>query len=486
VASRVRTSAAAVLLAAPAVLAFFSGGYFAEARLWAAVVVWVALAGLVVVSPVPVPRSRPALVCLGGLAGLTAWVAVSIAWAPVKDPALGDAERLALYLGFMLCAVMLLRGRALARAVEPALAGGALVVAAYALATRLLPGVVPSHHGVRAGSRLDQPLTYWNGLGAVMAIGLVLALRLASDSERDIRLRVAGAAATPAFSLALYLTLSRGALAAAAVGVAVLAGLARDRETARSALLVVAGGAALAAIASRFPAVNSLNGDREGQGLAVLALLLATSALLGAVQWRLIVGGAAPGGRRASGVAAVVVAIFVVAAAVVVAPSSGEQGAPRSTPGAKRSGDVVARDASRLRSIKTNRLKYWDVALHGFADSPLKGTGTRGFATLWLEKRTITETATDAHSLYVETLVELGLVGAVLLAAFLGGAAVAAARVYRSGRWGRTLATGWIAAGAVFVVHAGLDWDWEMPAVSLIFLALAAAVLAAAEPTASA
>jgi hypothetical protein len=30
---------------------------------------------------------------------------------------------------------------------------------------------------------------------------------------------------------------------------------------------------------------------------------------------------------------------------------------------------------------------------------------------------------------------------------------------------------------AAFAVHAGLDWDWEMPAVSLIPLILAAAVL---------
>jgi len=126
------------------------------------------------------------------------------------------------------------------------------------------------------------------------------------------------------------------------------------------------------------------------------------------------------------------------------------------------------------------------VALHVFADSPLRGTGTRGFATLWLEKRSITETATDAHSLYVETLLELGLVGAVLLAAFLGGAAVATARVYRSGQWGRALATGWIAAGAVFLVHAGVDWDWEMPAVTLVFLAFAGAALAAAERPAAA
>src|SRR4051812_29316402 len=211
-------------------MAFFSGGYFAQPRLWAGVVVWAALAALAVLAPEPLLRSRPALVCLGGLAGLTAWVAISISWAPIKDPALGDAERLALYVGFLVAGVALVRGRALARAVEPALAGGALVVSAYALATRLLPGIVPSAHGVRAGSRLDQPLTYWNALGAVAAVGLVLALRVASDPGRGLRLRIGAIAATPALSLTLYLTLSRGALAAAAVGIAVLLALTRDRE----------------------------------------------------------------------------------------------------------------------------------------------------------------------------------------------------------------------------------------------------------------
>ena len=33
------------------------------------------------------------------------------------------------------------------------------------------------------------------------------------------------------------------------------------------------------------------------------------------------------------------------------------------------------------------------------------------------------------------------------------------------------------AAFAVFAVHAGLDWDWEMPVVTLVALGCAAAVL---------
>jgi O-antigen ligase len=313
----------------------------------------------------------------------------------------------------------------------------------------------------------------------------VLALRLTSDRGRDPRVRIAAVAATPALALALYLTLSRGALAAAAVGIAVLLVLVQDTDSARSALLVVAGGALVSAVASRFPGVASLAGGaskREAQGLVVLALVVGTGAALALIQRHFLRAGApGPLRRRTAGVAAALVAVCLVGAGVLLAPSSdGRRGAPAGAP-AKRSGDVVARDPSRLRSIKTNRLKYWKVALRGFADSPLRGAGTRGFATLWLERRDITETATDAHSLYIETLTELGLVGAVLLALFLGGAGAAAARVYRSGPVGRSLAAGWIAAGVVLAVHAGLDWDWEMPAVALIFLALVGAALAAAD-----
>jgi O-antigen ligase len=485
VASGVRTGAAAVLLAAPTLLAFFSGGYFAEPRLWAALLVWAALAVLALVVPARLPRSRAALACLGGLAGLTLWVALSIAWAPLRDPALGDAERLVLYLGFALCAVLALRGWAALRAVEPALAAGAFVVSGYALATRLVPGIVPSHHGVRAEARLDQPLTYWNGLGAVAAIGLVLALRLTSDPSRDPRLRAAAIATTPAFALVLSLTLSRGSLVAAGAGVALLLVLARDRATVRSAALALGAGVLLAALAAGFPAVDSLDGgkgDLESQGAVVLALLVGTGALLAAVQhWLSARAGAPRRALAAAGAAAICLAVV----GVVAAPSSG--GKERAATGDSRSGDVVARDRSRLRSLKSNRVKYWKVALgDGFAAAPLWGTGSRGFSTIWLEHRDITESVTDAHSLYIETLAELGLVGALLLAAFLGGAVAAAVRVYRSGPRGRLLATGWLAAGGAFLVHAALDWDWEMPAVALIFLVLVAAGLAAAEEPVSA
>jgi hypothetical protein len=41
-----------------------------------------------------------------------------------------------------------------------------------------------------------------------------------------------------------------------------------------------------------------------------------------------------------------------------------------------------------------------------------------------------------------------------------------------------------IAALVTYLAHSPLDWDWQMPAVTLIATALAGAVIAAAEPAA--
>ncbi len=72
VASRIRTGLCAALLAAPTVLAFFSGGFFDEPRLWAATCVWAGLALAVALGARPLPASPSGRACVAGLAGLTA------------------------------------------------------------------------------------------------------------------------------------------------------------------------------------------------------------------------------------------------------------------------------------------------------------------------------------------------------------------------------------------------------------------------------
>jgi O-antigen ligase len=93
----------------------------------------------------------------------------------------------------------------------------------------------------------------------------------------------------------------------------------------------------------------------------------------------------------------------------------------------------------------------------------------------WLQEREVLDPTREAHSLYLGTLAELGLPGFAALLAFMGGVTAALWRLRRD-RAG--LAAGPAAALALWAVHAGLDWDWEMPALTLVALALACAVLA--------
>src|SRR4051812_30392747 len=121
------SAARAILLAGPVVLAFFSGGYFGEARAWAGLVAWLLVAVAALASPRPWPRTAASRLAVAALGGLAAWTLLSATWAPLAGPAYHDGQRVIAYAGALLAAVALLDTAAARRAVEPALAAGALL-----------------------------------------------------------------------------------------------------------------------------------------------------------------------------------------------------------------------------------------------------------------------------------------------------------------------------------------------------------------------
>ncbi len=436
-----RGIAVAALVGGPTVLAFFSGGYFDLPRLVAAAGAWALVLLAAATAERPLPRGGPARLALGGLALLSAWTLASLLWAPLSAPAVDDAQRLLLYLGALLAALAFLGPRPAARAAELGLAAGALVVVGYGLGGRLLPGIVELSSGVSAAGRLEQPLTYWNAMGALAAIGSILCARLGGDATRHPRLRAAAAAATVPLGAGVYLSFSRGAILALAFGLVVLVLAARTRAQLRSAALALVA-ALLASVATGvFAGVRALTGslsDREHEGAIALALLLglaATAALL-QLRWarREARTAAAPaagsprpdeGARprpqrpRVPRLLAAGLALAAVGALIVAAAAENRANEPAAT-GAR---------TERLRSLQSNRLDYWQVALDSFAANPAIGIGSGGFRSEWLRERTISEPAKDAHSLYLETLAELGLIGAAFLLMLLAGVAWCAARV---------------------------------------------------------
>ncbi len=145
-------------------------------------------------------------------------------------------------------------------------------------------------------------------------------------------------------------------------------------------------------------------------------------------------------------------------------------------PLALEAGDAPDRgaEASRLSSIGSNRYEYWRVALESIPDHPVKGVGPGGFHVVWMRERPIDEAPHDAHSLQLETAMELGLTGLVLLMVAAGAVVAAGVGALRR----RPAAVGsTVAAIVAWGTTTSVDWIWEMPALALIGLLLSAVVL---------
>jgi hypothetical protein len=280
----------------------------------------------------------------------------------------------------------------------------------------------------------------------------------------------------------LYFTFSRGALVALAA--ALLLQLALDPRRGRLAVsaLVLGAPAALGVVwASRHhaltaPGATLQTAQSEGGHLAwrlvVLALVAAVLVpLLAFAEQRVRPTAAAIRllTAVAAGAALVAVAGALVAAGGPVAIV--ERGIDSfSEPLPAGAGDLEG----RLLSVSGNgRSDYWRVAGGMVRDEPVLGAGAGSFERRWLRERPTSFYARDAHNLYLETLAELGLVALLVLAATLALPFVALRRARRV----RFAAASAGAYGA-FVVHAGVDWHWEVPGVTVPALLCAVALLA--------
>jgi len=125
-------------------------------------------------------------------------------------------------------------------------------------------------------------------------------------------------------------------------------------------------------------------------------------------------------------------------------------------------------------SALSDRAAYWRVAAEDVREHPVLGSGAGTFDDYWSANRPVATNVHDAHNLYLESLAELGPLGLLLVLGILLPPLAALAAV----RSDPEIA---VAGGAyvAFLVHVGLDWDWEMPATVLAGLACGAALIAA-------
>ena len=465
-----------------AALAADAGGYGPPSWGWSSLVL-LGSAGIALVLGfrrlAPLEWALPAL-----LAALLALALLSLAWSSDVAETVREGERLLLYVAGV--SALLLLGRRSSVPWLLASVGAAITgICAYALAMRLFsPGsgayqTVSTDPG--AAFRLARPLGYANALACFAAIGILLALGFALRARSPGARGLAAAALVVLFPT-LYFTYGRGAWIALVAGLVALIGLERDRVAVGVRLLaLVAAPAVAVALASRTHALSGEPGalaaaTRDGRRLAIAIALLAVAASL-------VPAALDRASRRLGRVAlprrslfAALALIGAAAVAVVLIRLGGpDEAARRAYHAFNAPAPLVKADPSRrLFSLSGNsRSEYWRVAWREYVDHPWLGGGAGSYQRYWLRHRRAALPVRNAHSLYLETLAELGPLGLALL---LGALAVPLVATSRARLY--PLAPAALGAYVVFLVHAGIDW--EMTAVTLAALSCGVALLLAA------
>jgi hypothetical protein len=136
---------------------------------------------------------------------------------------------------------------------------------------------------------------------------------------------------------------------------------------------------------------------------------------------------------------------------------------------------------SEIVSTGGQRYDLWRVAFDQFTGAPIAGAGEGGYGFAYYAERETDRNLTTAHSLPLELLAELGVVGALLLATFVAATFVAIGKgIRRQPILKRHAVAGLAAAGAVALGQATVDWIWLVPGVmgiGLFCLALAAGMV---------
>ena len=463
---------AIVSIAAP------NGSYFPSSWGWASLAfLWAGAVGLIVGRRVSFGALETAYLC--SWVALLAWTAASLLWSPTTTQTMYEVERMVIYVSFAFALAVL--GRHSLPLLLPALLAGIVAVAAYGLATRLLPDRVGSFDSF-VGYRLSEPIGYWNGLSIFVAAGSVVAIGLAARA-RGVAVRALSAASLVLLIPVLYFTFGRGGWIALIAGLAVAIAVDPRRLQLVTTLLVAAPWPTLAlwrayespSLTTEFSALADAS-DEGGRLALTLAVLAVASAVVTAgyalLADRITV---SRGVRRAYG-ATLAFALVGSVVGVIAAYGGPADSARRAMDSIKQSSPNVRGDQTkRLFSLSSNgRLDTWESALREAQEHPLLGSGAGTFERWWLEHRDVPLKVRDAHSLYVETYAELGPIGLVALLAVIATPFAAAVRARRS-----PLVAPALAGFAAVVAHAAVDWDWEVPATMIVGLTCAGVLLLA-------
>jgi O-Antigen ligase len=448
------------------------GGSPLAVRSVAALLVWwglfVAMAfGLGPRAPVP----RIALACAGLLIAFALLAGLSTGWSPSAERAFAELDRVLLYAGVLLLPVVFARPGDASRWAD-GMAGATVVVALLAVGQRVFPGIFPADHLAdvlpNAATRLSYPLGYWNGLAIFVALGLPLLLRAAVSSRVPL-FRAAAVAPVPVLAATMYLSSSRGGVAVAVVaGIVFVVLSSRARAVAALAVAGVGSAAAIAVLAARPVLVDGPfdTSKAESAGLEAALLIFAICVLCGLAYMALTA--AVTERLRVPLVVWAVLAVVGIGGLIAAHPATriNEFKAPppvETTPGA------IPVDTHLSSGNGSGRWQFWSAALDEFSEHPVAGGGAGSYEPWWAQHGTLDWFVRNAHSLWLETLAELGLIGLLLVASpFVLGIGAGVARLRRRAGPDRTTIAALVAVVVGFALGAALDWVWQLPAVAAL------------------
>lgn len=472
---------ALVVSAATFGIAYDNGSYYLPSRNTLAIAVWwVVIVGIALRLLIVEDLPRASLAIAGVLAGLAVWTFTSIFWASSAENAFNEFNRVSLFLGVYVLVVLTARRNAIkwwCAGLETTTA----LIALIALVSRFFPGTF-SDQGLSTqlpsvANRLSFPLGYWNGLAIFVALGVPLLLHTAISSRNHV-VRGLAIVPIPAIASVVYLASSRGGTITALVGIVVFVALTNERWSAGLALLWAGLGsfAAIAVLVSRKELVNgpfhtSLV-DQQGRSAAILVALSCLLAGAAYAASRLLTPRLTirPNPWLGRGV---VIALVVAAIAGAVASHPIAQyrefKRPPSQPLHVEANDYVR---SHLLSARgSGRWQFWTATVDQWESHPVLGNGAGSYESWWLKHAKIFFPARDAHSLYLQSLGELGVVGLLLTLGFaIGGIGTGVMRSLRSSGEERVVLAALTASFAAYAVAAGIDWMWELTAVTVFAL----------------
>jgi hypothetical protein len=465
---------------------FFS---YYGASVWVPIGLALTLTCAIAVVASPARPSGPGGLALAGVLGLGVWSLASIAWSESVENAFVSANRWLVYGALFLLMLVLLRSSRHGVALLGAVGLGTVAVA-LSVVLRML-GESPG--SLFLEGRLNSPLGYINGEGCLFVMGFWLCLAVGEARRALLAGPAAGLAAVMA-CLAL-LSQSRGTALAMLASLVIVLAIAPGRVRRGYLLLVVAGGAALAA-----PDLLHVYDRHAGSALPVgVAHAAGRSTRLAGVGvgvlWALLTGSwaralPAPAVRaRARRIGSWLLVVPVALAVAVAGASAGriEHDVSRQwhafthlAPPPVSASAASSASESRLLSGVGNRYDYWRIAWRVWQAHPMLGVGAGNYPRSYYEQRATTEDIEQPHSIELQALSELGLVGALLLLCFVGGVGWGAFRM--RGRaieleLPRALLVAGLGAFAAWLAQTSVDWMHLLPGLTAFALAAASVVV---------